>query len=293
MKRLKNLALNKMPWKLRDSYKYYRAFGMLPDLKIPKTFNEKVLYRKRFLCTDNENYTMLADKFLVREYVKSCVGEKYLIPLVEHFDDVHSLADVVKNLEHCVVKPNHGAGMVKVINDKLKEEEVAALLIEAESWLKTDFSIQSCEFHYQNIKRKLLIEKRIGDGVAALTDYKYHLFKQPDGSVFFVLQLIDDRFEGALSRTFYINNFTEAYSGTHEIGEELLPLVQQGLELSIKLLGDLEYARIDWYIHEDELYFGEVTLTPAAGFGIGYGRDLDVLMGNKWHMSDTSNPVPA
>lgn len=291
MKRLKAAALRSMPWKLREKYKFYRTFGMFPNLRTPKTFNEKVLYRKHFICSKNEVYTMLADKFMVREYVTSCVGEDYLIPLFGHFDDVQSFTPFVNKLEHCVVKPNHGAGMVKVINDKLNDKEIETLLNEANSWLNTDFSAQSSEFHYSKIKRKILIEKRIGDGNAALTDYKYHLFRQPDGSVFFVLQLIDDRFDGELNRTFYINNFTEAYSGKHYIDEEIRPLLEQGFELSVKLLGELEYARIDWYICEGKLYFGEVTLTPAAGFGSGYGRELDMLMGDKWHLALTNNSI--
>ncbi|WP_168195819.1 ATP-grasp fold amidoligase family protein [Nissabacter sp. SGAir0207] len=284
MKKIARLIFNKMPWSVRDNVEFYRRFGRFPNISQPKSFNEKVIHRKRYACLSDENFPMLADKYRVREYVAKRVGEEYLIPLLAHYDDVQRFSQDIGTLENCVVKPNHGAGMVKLISHKPQKQEADEIVQEAARWLKTDFSKTCGEYHYSKIDRKILVEKRIGNGVSALTDYKFHLFRQPDGSIFYVLQLIDDRFEGELSRTFYVNDLSTVYSGKNALDSQLMPLVEKGLALSIELLGYLEYARVDWYIDGGKLYFGEITLTPAAGFGTGYGETLDSLMGDKWHL---------
>ena len=39
------------------------------------------------------------------------------------------------------------------------------------------------------------------------------------------------------------------------------------LELSTKLSEDFNYVRVDFYIINHQIYFGELTFIPAAGFG--------------------------
>src|SRR5437868_15312458 len=48
------------------------------NLKDPKTFNEKLNYLKA--QRQSASYTMLADKILVRDHIKSTIGERYLVP---------------------------------------------------------------------------------------------------------------------------------------------------------------------------------------------------------------------
>ena len=49
------------------------------NIENPKTFNEKIQWMKLY---DNDPLkTQLTDEYLVREWVKEKIGEKYLIPL--------------------------------------------------------------------------------------------------------------------------------------------------------------------------------------------------------------------
>ena len=54
-------------------------YKKLPNIKKPKTFNEKVI--SRILGEQKDIYSTLADKYLVRRFVSERVGEEYLIPL--------------------------------------------------------------------------------------------------------------------------------------------------------------------------------------------------------------------
>lgn len=51
---------------------YRMTFGHDPDLERPQTYNEKVLWLKLF--TDTSLWTLLADKYRVREYVRQRIG---------------------------------------------------------------------------------------------------------------------------------------------------------------------------------------------------------------------------
>jgi mRNA-degrading endonuclease HigB of HigAB toxin-antitoxin module len=48
------------------------------NLKNPKTFNEKLNWSK--LSDRKSQYTRMADKYQVKEYVKKIIGEEYVVP---------------------------------------------------------------------------------------------------------------------------------------------------------------------------------------------------------------------
>lgn len=55
------------------------------DLDNPKAFNEKLQWLK--IKDHNPDYTMMVDKYRVRDYIKKELGEEYLIPLLGVWND--------------------------------------------------------------------------------------------------------------------------------------------------------------------------------------------------------------
>jgi hypothetical protein len=37
-------------------------------------------------------------------------------------------------------------------------------------------------------------------------------------------------------------------------------------------------------VYDNQLYFSEITLTPASGYVTGLGKELDLLMGQQWDL---------
>ena len=86
------------------------------DLKNPKDFNEKVHWLK--LHDRKDEYTMMVDKYRVREYIADRLGEDYLIPLLgvwEHPEDI----DFAALPEQFVLKCNHDSGSVTICSTRL------------------------------------------------------------------------------------------------------------------------------------------------------------------------------
>lgn len=277
--------IKKMPWAYQDRIYYFHKFRKLPNIRQPKVFNEKVLYRK-FVHGDHQCYSRLSDKYEVREYIAAAIGDEYLIPLLHETSDPNTLLTLA-SWNNTVIKPNHGSNMVEILlqePDSLKKQQI---IQSCHEWLKTDFSGEAREIHYRYIKPRILVEQYIGDGKTAPIDYKFHMFNKRDGNFEYVLQVIYNRSNPALSMNFYVNNLKDAYHKIRDTGLDITPQLKSldhALELSKKLAADFDYVRVDWYVQEDEerIYFGELTFTPGAGLVTGLDRGLNQMMGDMW-----------
>ena len=95
---------------------FFRAYqGRKLDLENPKSFNEKLQWLK--IHDRKDEYTTLTDKYLVREYVKEKIGEKYLIPLLGVWDNAKDI-DFDSLPDEFVLKCNHDSGSVVICKDK-------------------------------------------------------------------------------------------------------------------------------------------------------------------------------
>ena len=82
-------ALRFLPDDIYIQLNYFAHFKKFCDLKNPKTYNEKLNWLK--LHDRNPLYTILVDKYEVKEYVSNLIGGGYIIPTLgvwERFDDI-------------------------------------------------------------------------------------------------------------------------------------------------------------------------------------------------------------
>ena len=101
--------------------RYLARFHRLPNLRHPKNLNEKILYQK--LYTDTTEWTRLADKYRVRDYVRECGLENILIPLYGAWERVEDIPfDTLP--EQFMLKANNGDG--KGTNLKVDKTKMTA-----------------------------------------------------------------------------------------------------------------------------------------------------------------------
>lgn len=76
----------KLAYKINPKYEanktFKRVFGRNIDWKHPHNLIEKIMWME--FNTDISLWTLCADKYRVREYVKQCGCEKYLNPLLAY-----------------------------------------------------------------------------------------------------------------------------------------------------------------------------------------------------------------
>ena len=248
----------------------------------PKTFNEKIQFRK--LYDKNPLYSICADKYRVREYVKNKIGEEYLIPLLLVTDKLtEEQWDKLPN--QFVAKANHNSGPVQIVKDKSKVNK-KEIIMKLNYQLKIDYGILSLEKYYSKIHRKIIVEKFLEDDEKSidLPDYKFYCF---DGKPLYC-QLIKDR-NTKETIDFYDSDWNlMEFIGLNPIAIHSnkinkKPLnYKKMLEIASILSEDFDYARVDLYSINNRIYFGEITFCPNGGFGTFKPSHWNLKLGELW-----------
>lgn len=254
---------------IKKQFKKYLGYE-IDFNKEPETFTQKIQFRK--LYDNNPLYSICADKYRVREYVKEKIGEEYLVPLYLVTDKLtEEQWDKLPN--SFVAKANHNSGPVQIVRDKNKVNK-KEIIRELNNQLKLDFGVLSMEKYYSDIPRKIIVEKFLeNNGEKDLRDYKFFCF---NGKVKYC-QLIKNR---TIEETidFYDKNWKlqefigllnpinpiEKHSTTVNNKPKNYSLM---LELAEKLARDFDFVRVDFYNIDGKIYFGELTFCPASGIG--------------------------
>ena len=171
---LKQKVLWCLPKSVTHKYLYHKKFKKKLNLKKPKDFNEKLQYLIVYKYGKKEG--KLADKLLVKEYVKNLKIENLYIPkTLKVYNDVDEI-DISALPEKFVLKCNHGSGNVFVCNDKSKFNiEEAKRMLNAS--LKKNFAKGTFEYHYKYIKPVIIAEEYLEDGMGKNPlDYKFYVF---------------------------------------------------------------------------------------------------------------------
>ncbi|WP_104498385.1 ATP-grasp fold amidoligase family protein [Acinetobacter indicus] len=279
-------TLDFLPPYLRISLQYFRIFKQFPNLTKPTTINEKIL--KRILHEKDPNFAFYADKHAVRSYIAETLGGEYLVPLIAVYKDAKDIV-TLNEWENIVIKPNHGAGMVKIIENEPDKYEKQLLVQLCEKWLSKDFSQVCDEWHYSLIPPMLVVERKITDPDENLRDYKFHRFLQSDGHFKQVLQVVAERSEHGYETVFFdVNHLDEILHSPFGYQLTLSDMekkaIKQILDLNEYLCVAYSYVRLDWYITRKKIYFGEITFTPGAGRSQSFAGQFGVEMGKLWEV---------
>ena len=149
--------------------RYAKIFGREIDWDNPQTYNEKIHVSKVYMPTPEK--TRLADKYLVREWIRGKVGEQYLIPLLGVYDSFDEI-DFDSLPEQFVIKCNHDSGSITLVKDK-SNLDFEALKQKYDRALLHNFAYMGFEMHYRDIKPKIIIEQYMGNSIS---DYKFQCF---------------------------------------------------------------------------------------------------------------------
>lgn len=239
------------------------------DLDNPKTFSEKLQWLK--LHDRNDKYTMMVDKYLVRDYIHEQLGEEYLIPLMGVWDDPDDI-DFDALPDKFVLKCNHNSGLGMCICTDKSELDFEKVRHELKRGIKQDYYLTNREWPYKNVPRKIICEEFIADEASekngGLVDYKFYCF---NGYVDCV-QVCIDRASG--DTKFYFFDEDWKLKRINPIGKEApedftLPRpkrLSEMFDIARKLSKGHPYLRVDLYECNDRIYFGELTFFPKSGY---------------------------
>ncbi|WP_299164485.1 ATP-grasp fold amidoligase family protein [uncultured Eudoraea sp.] len=277
---------------------FKREMGYNINLNNPITLNEKMQWSK--LYNDNTAlHTQCADKYAVREHVASKIGQEYLVPL--YFTTKDPAQIVPDNLPKtpCIIKTNHdssGGIIIKNLHN-VNWKKIQKSLKER---MSKNYYYISKEQQYKDIVPRIIVEKLLLDKQGNVpNDYKIHCF---NGNPEFIGVDID--------------RFSNHTNNLYNIKWELLPFIwsvkdddkkprlangreiqkpknlNKLLTLAKALSEDFIYSRIDFYVVDEEIYFGEITFHHGGGVAHFIPKEWDTYYGNILKIPLNRNILP-
>ncbi len=245
------------------------------EITNPQTLNEKINYIN--LYRRHKMSSKCADKYEVREYLEQKGYKELLVNLL----GVYEKSDEI-NFEELpdkfVLKATHGSGYNIICKDKSKLD-IKDAKKKLDIWLKENFAIRTLEFHYKDIKPRIICEEYIDgfDGELPI-DYKVFCFH---GEPQFI-ECCVGRGKN-LRMVFYDCNWNKLPYSTSE-GHQFVNInkpetLEEMLVVAKNLSEPFDFVRADFFDSEGKLLFGELTFTPAGGKMKSMTPEADKLWG--------------
>lgn len=245
--------------------KAYHQLGYFPDLKNPKSFNEKIIWLA--LNYKNPDIAAAADKGKAKEWIARRVGSEYVIPLIGVYCSVQDI-DFDALPQRFVAKLNDGWGADKILivrdKNQLDVDQTKAVL---SSWLypwENYYYQNMCVIDEKMEKPTIAIEQYMEQpGFSALNDFKFYCC---NGEPKFAL-VVTGRGTKRQTRSFVDMDWnvlpvTRAGKPSADIPEK-----PEGFETMLRLCRTLAegfpLVRVDFYETGGRVYVGELTFTPG------------------------------
>jgi hypothetical protein len=261
--------------------RFQEVHGYPLNLDKPRSLSEKIQWIK--LHRDLRPLAPFVDKYAVRAFVKTRIGEEYLVPLIGIYDrfadtDIDALPGAF------ALKTTHGCGWNVIAEDKSRVDW-KAVRRKVNRWLRSDYSLLYGEACYKGLKGRIMIEKYLEDSPGRLNDYKFYCCNgEPLG-----LHVDIDRFGNHGYRIFDAgwNEFAKTGDTGGDIPHIPRPhRLNELLDVCRKLSAGFSYVRVDLYYVDDRIFFGELTFTPGDGMSRFDPVESDYFFGEPLDVGD-------
>ena len=244
--------------------KFHVCMGYKLNLKNPRTFNEKQQWLK--LHDRRPEYTMMVDKYAVKQYVADKIGEQYIIPTLGVWDKPEDI-DFDQLPNQFVLKCTHDSGTIIICKDKSKFN-VADARKKLKKYLKRDYYYYGREWPYKNVPHRIMAEQYMEDAAThELRDYKFFTFDGVAKALFIATErqdpTTDTKFD-FFDMEYRHLDFTNGHPNA-KVPPKKPEKFEEMRRLAEKLSQDIPHVRVDFYEINGKVYFGELTFSHWSG----------------------------
>jgi hypothetical protein len=268
--------------KLFIQFKSYFLLKKFQNLANPKTFNEKINFRK--LYDDNPLIPLCSNKYFVKIYTSSLVGEKHTIPT--YWIGKKLTKQIIQYLPSSFAIKTTNSNGPKSYNFVVDKNllNVKSLLKKFNNGVHEKYGKYSDEVWYDKTENFILAEMLLLEGLSKIIEYKIYCFNY-DNKFDFVTRVIKDRNYNK-SNSFYDNNWKYLNIGymKNKLHDEInQPLIHDKIIQIAKVLSKpFKHVRIDFLVQDENIYVGEMTFADTSGFIKFDKPDWDSYLGSKW-----------
>ena len=243
---------------------YQVRIGKELNLSNPTTYTEKLQWLK--LYDHRPEYTIMVDKYAVKQYVAERIGEQYVIPMLGVWENVDDI-DFDSLPNQFVLKTTHDSGALVICKDK-STLNLHAAKKRLRYFLKRRYYDCNREWPYKNVPPRIIAEEYMEDSTyQELRDYKFFTF----GGEPKVLYIAQGRGRGESTvADFFDMDFNHLpFTIDHDMSQTP-PIKPECFEEMKRLAAILSKGtpqlRVDFYEVDGKVYFGEMTFFHCSGF---------------------------
>lgn len=272
------------------SWMYYLECGRKLELENPQRFNDKLQWLK--LYYRDSLWTIMVDKYRVKELVSERVSDKYVVPCLGVWERAEDIEwDKLPN--RFVLKTNHDSGNngVFICQDKSKiDKKKWAKKINAS--LERDTSIPGREWPYRDVKRCVFAEEYLEDATGELRDFKFFCF---DGVVKYLFIATERQSGGEVKFNYFDADFNDlGIVQHHPMSDKKIEkpkMFEEMKALAAKLSTGLPEVRVDLYEVNGRIYFGEYTFFHHGGMVSFHPDKWDFIWGENIVLPAKNNNI--
>ena len=246
--------------------RFFRRLGYLPNPAAPTRYHERMLWRK--IVDHNPLFVTLSDKLAAKDYIRDVCPEVSPARTLWSGRDPDDIpTDLVNG--SVVVKTNHGCDMnIFVADGRPGRDEIVR---KTKRWLKRRFGTRYGEWAYWLIERKVFVEEMLPlSGGRIATEIKVQVCSgvvchvRAEDKKALRSRLFDPQGNPLPGRDLDYPREDQALDVTPRLTE----YIRQAALIAPRIAGDLDYARIDFLVTDEQLYAGEITVYTAAGYAV-------------------------
>lgn len=240
------------------------------------SLTEKIRWRNKHPI---KNSWIFADKIIAKEIALQRAPEckvNKIIYIPNKPEDI----DINKLPKDYVFKANHGSGWIIRVKDgkNARTGDMITnemLIVQAKKWLSQIYS-HGKEKQYALIEPKVFFEEYLED----FQEMRFFCFH---GEIRFIM--VDVHSHDGTKSTTYDTEWNRIHvhwadpEGDNISKPKMLDKIIKIIE---RLAKDMDFVRIDAYIKENDIYFGEFTFTPNAGNCKISPAEYDMIWGQYW-----------
>lgn len=251
--------------------------GYVPDLDRPRTHNERTAHRN--LTARDPLLQLTADKVAVRPWVEARIGAQHLIPLLGVWRRASDI-DWAALPDRFAIKASHGSGWTAIVMDRAATD-LSELAGRLDHWLAQDYYDGSRERCYRGMPRRIMAETLLlgPDGLVA-ADLKVWCMGGRPRLVSVHLDRFGDHRRNVYDPDLRLLPLRSSYPNdpSHVLPAEAPDV----LRLAAILAQPFPFARIDFYVTEGAVWFGEVTHLPDGAAQQFNPPEWDQRLGDMW-----------
>ncbi len=254
--------------------------GRSLDLSNPSTFSEKLQWLK--LYNRRPEYTIMVDKYAVKEYVACLIGKEHIIQTLAVYNSVNEI-DWDKLPNRFVLKTTHDSGGIVICLDRSTFDRSEAIKKLHYALVHDNYS-KTREWPYKNVPRRIIAEEYIEQSSESkdLPDYKFFCFDGKVKALFVATERQNPNEE--VKFDFFDADFNPLPLRQGHNHAKVLPQKPQKFEemkrIAEILSHGIPHIRVDLYEVDNKVLFGELTFFHFGGFTPFEPQEWDRTFGN-------------